>query len=484
MKHEQSKAPLLEALLAHTALPVLGFHMPGHGQGRGLPPEFASLGGPVVFALDMTEIPGLDDLHRPTGVIAEAMRLAARAWGADYSFYLVNGTTCGLQALLLATCTEKDVLVLPRNVHRSVLGGLMLTGCRPVYIPTLVLEQFGITAGVEPASLSLALNTGPAPKAALVTHPNYYGITSDLGSVACAARVRGTLLLADEAHGSHLHFHPALPTDALALGADAAVQSVHKTGGALTQSSVLHLRGGRISPSRVAAALRTLETSSPSYILMASLDAARRQLACRGRVILDRLLSLSRQIRRGLREIKGLQVLELEHLPAGNWALDPTRLVVSVVGLGLTGYQAAELLRRQHLIQVEMADYFNLVFILGPGLSEEHGRALVAALREIASCHRAKPLAPHSLLPPPVPPLRLTPRQAWQSSRRRVALDEAAGLVSAELVAVYPPGVPAVCPGEELTPELLDYLREVRRAGLTVQGPGDLALETVEVVEE
>lgn len=484
MKHEQSEAPLLEALLAHTALSVLGFHMPGHGQGRGLPPEIASLGGPGVFALDMTEVPGLDDLHRPTGVIAEAMHLAARAWGADYSFYLVNGTTCGLHALLLATCTEKDVLVLPRDVHRSVLGGLMLTGSHPVYIPPLVLEQFGITAGIETASLSLALDIRPAPKAVLVTRPNYYGITSDLGSVACAARARGTLLLADEAHGSHLHFHPALPTDALALGADAAVQSVHKTGGSLTQSSVLHLRGSRISPSRVAAALRYLETSSPSYILMASLDAARRQLACQGRDILDRLISLSKQIRRGLREINGLQVLELEHLPVGNWGLDPTRLVVSVAGLGLTGYQAAELLRRQHLIQVEMADYFNLVFILGPGLSEGHGRALVTALRELAQRHRAKPLAPHLLLPPPVPPLRLTPRQAWQSSSRRVALDESVGLVSAELVAVYPPGIPAVCPGEELTPELLDYLREVRRKGLTVQGPDDLALESMEVVDE
>lgn len=484
MKSEQSAAPLLEALLAHTALPLLGFHMPGHGQGRGLPPEFANLGGPGVVALDVTEIPGLDDLHRPTGVIAEAMRLAARAWGADYSFYLVNGTTCGLQALLLATCTEKDVLVLPRNVHQSVLGGLTLTGSRPVYLPTLVLEQFGITAGVEPVSLSLALNTGLAPKAVLVTHPNYYGITSDLEPVAGAARARGTLLLVDEAHGCHLHFHPGLPADALALGADAAVQSVHKTGGSLTQSSVLHLRGGRISPGRVAAALRTLETSSPSYILMASLDAARRQLACRGRGILDRLISLSRQIRRGLREIPGLQVLELEHLPAGNWGLDPTRLVVSVAGLGLTGYQAAELLRRQYLIQVEMADYCNLVFILGPGVGDEHGRALVVALQELAARHRARPLAAHPLLPPPIPPLRLTPRLAWQSRCRRVVLDEAVGLVSAELVAVYPPGIPAVCPGEELTPELLDYLREVRRAGLTVQGPGDLALETVEVVEE
>lgn len=484
MKPEQLKAPLLEALLAHAALPVLGFHMPGHGQGRGLPPEFASLGGPGVFALDVTELPNLDDLHRPTGIIAGAMRLAAQAWGADYSFFLVNGTTCGLQALLLATCTEKDVLVLPRNVHRSVLGGLMLTGSRPVYITPLVLEQFGITAGVEPADLSLALGTLPAPKAALVTHPNYYGITSNLGPVACAARARGTLLLVDEAHGSHLHFHPDLPNDALTLGADAAVQSVHKTGGSLTQSSVLHLRGGRIRPDRVAAALRTLETSSPSYILMASLDAARRQLACQGRDIMDRLIRLSGHIRRGLREIKGLQVLEPEHLPPDNWGLDPTRLVVSVAGLGLTGYQAAELLRRQHLIQVEMADYFNLVFILGPGLTDEHGRTLVAALLELAECHRAKPLAWHPLLPPPIPPLRLTPRQAWQSKHRRVVLDDAAGLVSAELVAVYPPGVPAVCPGEELTPELLDYLREVRRAGLVVQGPGDLALESMEVVEE
>ena len=481
---EQLEAPLLEALLVYRSRCNTGFHMPGHGQGRGLPPEFGCLGGTGLFSMDVTELPGLDDLHRPTGVIARAMSLASRAWGADHSFFLVNGTTCGLQALILSTCTEADTLILPRNVHRSVMGGLILTGSRPSYVAPRVVDSFGLTAGAEPEEIITAMLRGPLPRAILASHPNYYGITTDLRPLAKEVNARGSLLLADEAHGAHLHFHSGLPGDALSLGADAAVQSVHKTGGSLTQSSILHLRGGRINPGRIAEALRILETSSPSYILMASLDAARRQLACRGEEILDRVLSISGELRLGLREVPGLEVLEQEHLPARSFDLDPTRLVISVTGLGLTGFQVAELLRQRYHIQPEMADYHNVVFILGPGLTDEHGPALVEAMRDLADKEQAGPLPYRPIFAPPVPPLRQTPRQAWLSWRRRVPLVEAAGLVSAEMVAVYPPGIPAVCPGEELTPEIVEYLLEVRKLKLTVQGPLDLSLEWIEVVEE
>lgn len=481
---EQLEAPLLEALLACSSRCGMGFHMPGHGRGRGLPREFGSLSGTDLFAMDVTELPGLDDLHRPTGVIARAMGLASRAWGAGHSFFLVNGTTCGLQALILATCTEQDTVIMPRDVHRAVMGGLVLTGSRPCYVEPEVVKGFGLTAGAEPGKIVAAMEMELQSRAVLVTHPNYYGITTDLKTLAGEVQARGSLLFADEAHGAHLHFHPGLPGDALALGADAAVQSVHKTAGALTQSSILHLRGGGINPGRVAAALRLLETSSPSYILMASLDAARRQLACQGEEILSRILSKSAEMRRGLREVPGLQVLEQEHLPAGNFELDRTRLVVSVTGLGLTGFQVAEFLRKRYDIQPEMADYHNVVFLLGPGLADEHGPALVEAMRDLAVKERSAPLSGQPFLVPPAPPLRKTPRQAWLSRSRRVALDEAAGLVSAEMIAVYPPGIPAVCPGEELTPEIVEYLLAVRKLKLIVQGPLDLSLTWIEVVEE
>jgi len=482
---DQSRAPLWEALWDHVRQKRASLHIPGHRGGSGLPAELVSLTGSQVFGLDLTELPGLDDLHSPKGVIAASCVLAARAFGADTSFFLVNGTTCGLQALVMAAAAGGKELLIPRNAHRSVLGGLVMAGADPAYFVPEIVEPFGIDAGFSPKGVERALAENPRTGAVLVVRPNYYGVAADLESTAGFLRKRGLPVMVDEAHGAHFHFHPQLPKSAMAAGAAACVQSVHKVGGSLGQSSLLHLRGGSIGEEEVARALCLLQTTSPSYLLMASLDLARRQLALSGEKILDRVLSLSSELRSSLTGVRGLEVLEPGHLPPGA-ELDPTRVTVCVRKLGLTGYQVKSLLAERYRVFVEMADTQNIVAVVSLGTKREDTAALVSALRDIAAREKGKVKgapAAGRLLPPPFVK-RLPPRRAWFMPWEAVELDAARGRVSAETVAVYPPGIPAVYPGEEITPEVYEYLKEVAGMGLHCQGPSDPALKTIRVVVE
>jgi len=481
----QRRTPLFSALLEHCRLRPARLHVPAHRQGRALPPEWLEL-EENIFSFDLTELPGLDDLHRPRGAIARAQQLAAELYGADETFFLVNGTTGGVHALLLALCRPGEEVLLPRNVHRSVLGGLILSGAVPVYLPPVMVAE-GIAAGVPLPVLAGALERHPRARGFLAVYPNYYGVAPDLAGAAALLHRLDRVLLVDEAHGAHLPFHPQLPPPALAAGADASVQSTHKLGGSLTQTSMLHLKGGRLDRRRVAGALRLLQTSSPSYVLMASLDTARRQLAGEGRRLLERALALAFDLRRELAGIPGLAVLNGEHLAAAGDAaahLDPTRVVISVRGLGLTGYQAAGLLAEEYRVMVEMADYYHLVAVIGIGTTAEDCRALAAALREISAREagrgRGLPACPGL---PPIPRPLLSPRRAWQAPARPLPLAETAGRVCAEMVAVSPPGIPVLCPGEEISPEIIDYLTAARRGGLVVHGPADETLNTLQVVD-
>lgn len=482
MLTEQGRAPLFEALAAHTAKDPANLHTPGHRQGRGLPEDFLNLGGQAIFSLDLTEIPGLDDLHNPRGAIARAQELAAELYGADRSFFLVNGTTAGIQALLTAVVGQGEVII-PRNAHRSVLGGLVISGADPVYVSPEIIPDFGVDCGVAPLTIRRALEGHPGAAAVLAVRPNYYGVAGDLAGQIRVAREADRPLLVDEAHGAHLRFHPDLPGDAMAAGADASVQSTHKLGGSLTQSSMLHLRGGQVSAGGVAAALRLLQTTSPSYILMASLDLARRQMALLGEDLLERALELARGTRERLSRVRGLRILTEEHLPGGSFGLDLTKLVISVRGLGLTGYQAGELLAERYNVFVEMTDAVNVVAFISTGATRADCDALVRALEGIAAGDKLPAGAPLPEAPTGYIK-RMKPRDAWFSPARTVSLAEAGGRVCAETVAVYPPGIPAVNPGEEITPEIVEYLTLVSKMGLPCQGPSDPTLKTIKVVIE
>lgn len=482
---DKIKNPLLDALEDYRRKKPIRLHVPGHGGGRGLCPamRWSNLPG-----WDVTEIEGLDDLHNPTGVIAEAQEKTAELYGAQHTFFLVNGTTVGIQALIAATCKENDTLVLPRNVHRSVLGGLVLSGAKPLFLEPDVVPEFGFAAGFDPSKLEDVLSKESSVGAVMAVHPVYYGVVSDLEVVDKVCRRYGVPLLVDEAHGTHLRFNPELPSDALSLGADAVVQSVHKTGGAFTQASWLHLGNDALDFEQVAEVLRVLQTSSPSYILLASLDAARSQLARFGKSYLKELIEMAREASWLINRLAGLTVLGKEHLGSpGAVGYDPTRLVVSVQGLGLSGYDVGRKLAHEYGIYIEMADAFNVVAVLPLGISRTDIQLLVQALTEISQQSRGYANMNRKIVPAPAglsfPPLVITPRRAWLALQRNIPLREAVGKISGEIIAVYPPGIAIIYPGEEITSEIVEYLIQVKVAGVHCQGASDPTLSTIRVVE-
>jgi len=482
---DHTEVPIINALKDYSRKKPFRFHVPGHGGGRAMYPEMLQENLP---GWDVTELDGLDDLHSPSGVIKLAQEKAAGLYGARHTFFLVNGTTAGMQALIAATCCGPDsAIVLPRNAHRSVLGGLVLSGARPVFIEPQVMPWFEFAAGFTAAALEQVLCAVPETAAVLAVHPCYYGVVGNLAEIAKTCRRYNIPLLVDEAHGAHLRFSPYFPPDALEQGADAAVQSVHKTGGALTQASWLHLaEGDRVNREKVAGALRLFQTSSPSYLLMASLDAARRQLALYGRETLEEMRDIALEAAVKIKTVPGLTVLGPEHLNyPGAVDYDPTRMVISLRELGISGYEASRLLAREYDIYVEMADAYNIVVVLPLGVTREEAGELVHALADISSkvpgtaINVDKPL----LAVPRLPKQILTPRQAWLSRRRQIRLTDSAGLVSAELVAVQPPGIAAIYPGEEITPEIIAYLLGARKYGLLMHGMADPELSTMMVVD-
>ena len=471
---------------------VIRFHMPGHRGGPGADWRLRQLWGPEVFSLDVTGVPGLDDPHQPWGPIREAQQLAAEAFGADASFFLVNGTTAGVHAMVLAACRPGDTLIVTRNVHRSIMGAIILAGVMPVFVQPEVDLEFGIALGVTPETVEQALKCHPEARAVLLVSPTYHGICSDVASVAEVVHRHGKLLLVDEAHGSHLAFHPELPAPSLWCGADMCAQGVHKMLAGLTQASILHVRAERVDPARVAAALRLVQSTSASYLLMASVDVARMQMATSGSALLAQALDLAEQLRERVGRVGGLRTFGREWVGRpGVAGLDPTKVTVRVSELGLTGHAAERLLREMGLVQAEMSELRSLLFIVGFGNSPDDVERLAGALEHIAahvSDYRtpkmAQLLEQAARLEPrlPLPELAVLPREAFFAPSRPVPLEQAAGTVCAEVVTCYPPGIPILCPGERISAEVVEYLTVVRQAGLPVSGPRDPGLTTLQVL--
>ena len=453
--------------------------MPGHMQGRGAPEELRDLLGLPALEADTTQVLDLDDIHRPRTALKAAQELAARAWGADRSWFLVNGSSCGNMAMILAAVGPGEEILVPRAAHRSVHAGLVLSGARPVYLPSPFDEEMGAYHPVLPATVAAALEAHPRARALLFTSPTPYGAAAEVETLVRLGRERGLPVLVDEAWGPHLAFHPGLPTSALAAGADLVVHSAHKLLSALSQASILHQRGQRVDPARVEAVLRMLQSTSPNCLLVASLDVARRQVALHGREDWQRALEMADSAREALRGVPGLRCPGPERCPA----YDRTRLVVSAVDLGYTGVEVERLLRERDRIQVEMSDLRNVVALVTPGHSPAEVDRLVAALASL-------PRRPHAASVPSVrelpPPARqaLTPREAFHSPALPVPRALAPGRISAEFFTPYPPGIPLLCPGEVLTAEHLEHLDRVLAAGVPLEGPADPSLETVRVIPE
>lgn len=472
MPLHQSAAPLFEALQDYRRRAPAIFHVPGHKQGRGAPTEWRSTIGRQALAIDLTEAPGLDDLHAPEGVIAQAQALAAKAFRAGSSHFLVGGSTAGLHAMILAAARPGETVLVPRNAHRSVLGAIILAGVNPIWIQPEYAEGLDIALGLRSGTVTEMVADHPSTRALLLVHPTFYGITSPLREQIGAAHAAGVAVIADEAHGTHFSFAPRMPEPALAAGVDGTVQSLHKTGGSLTQSALCHLaQGSRISPTRLQEMLRLVQTTSPSYILMASLDVARRDLVLRGEALWTRAVELAARVRERL---GGL----VYSVPAG-YTADPTKVVVDVRNLKMTGFAAARQLWEQG-VAVESAGYGFFLLVLSPGDTRTSVDRLLRAVRSL----RAEGSGPSSLGPPPRTVSLLSPREAYLGAKQSVPLASAVDRVAAELVAPYPPGIPVLVPGERVTGETVAFLTRAVQTGHHLQGPADPSLRTIQVVKE
>ncbi|KAB3531835.1 aminotransferase class I/II-fold pyridoxal phosphate-dependent enzyme [Alkaliphilus serpentinus] len=478
----QNHTPLFTALKEYHKRQVVPFDVPGHKHGKGLK-EFTDYVGSTIMELDVNSMKCLDNICNPIGVIKEAEELAAYAYGADHGFFLVNGTTSGVQAMIMSACEPGDKIILPRNAHKSAIAGLILSGAIPIYIQPEVDDMLGIAMGVSLESVEKTIGRHPDAKCIFLINPTYYGATSNIKDIVKVAHRNAMAVLVDEAHGAHMGFHEEFPASGMELGADMSAVSLHKTGGSLTQSSLLLLREGIIDPFTVKKNLNLMQTTSGSYLLMASLDVARKQLATEGQPMLDRVLKLSRDARDRINKIDGLYAFGKELIGnPGVFNFDESKLGVHVRRLGLTGFEVYDLLRDEYDIQVELADYYNILAIISLGDTEEAINRLVEALADIASKHRraGELRVINNILKNP--DIIISPRDAYYSNKRVIKLEEAEGEISGESIMAYPPGIPVVSPGERITKDMIEHIKMLKEEETLVQGTEDPYVNYVRVL--
>ena len=488
---DQSHAPYLDALSAYAAREPGRLHVPGHKGGPGADPGLREAVGDGALALDIPALThGIDSGGDPTP-FQVAQELAAEAWGAKRTWFLINGASQGNHVALLALAHTGTGVVAQRNAHSSTIDGCILAGLSPLFVAPEVDPELGIAHCITPETLERALATTPGVVGATIVSPTYFGAVADVGALAEVAHARGIPLVVDESWGAHLAFHPDLPAHALSLGADVVVSSTHKIVGSLTQSAMVHLghgAEGRIDEHVVDRCVTLVESTSPSALLAGSLDAARRLAATRGRELLDETLQALAAIRESIRGIEGLDVLDERVVgAAGVHAYDPLRLAIDVRGTGTDGYELAALLRDHADIGMELAGENVIVGVFGMAEpAAEQGRRLVDALREVIDSlgDRGDRTREEFAPPPPWGELVMSPRDAFLGRQEVVAADDAVGRIAAESLAAYPPGIPNVLPGERLSAETLDYVRTALDHGGSLRGASDRLLRTVRVVVE
>ena len=477
---DQTKAPIYEALQTFRQMRVVPFDVPGHKHGKGNPELTAFLGEQCV-GIDVNSMKPLDNLCHPVSVIHEAEMLAAEAFGAAHAYLMVGGTTSAVQSMVLSTCKRGDKIICPRNVHRSVINALVLCGAIPVYVNPEVDRRLGISLGMQREQVAKAIAENPDAVAVLVNNPTYYGICSDLKAIVDMAHAAGMYCLADEAHGTHFYFGENMPISAMAAGADMAAVSMHKSGGSLTQSSLL-LVGPRMNVGHVRQIINLTQTTSGSYLLMSSLDISRRNLALRGKEVFRKVVSMAEYAREEINAIGGYYAFGKE-LVNGNsiFDFDPTKLSIHTRDIGLAGIEVYDILRDEYDIQIEFGDIGNILAYLSIGDRPQELERLVSALAEIRRRYQTDSngmLSQEYIAPEVV----LSPQEAFYAAKKSVPLEESAGLVCSEFVMCYPPGIPILAPGERITRDILDYIAYAKEKGCSMTGPEDPQIEHLNVL--
>lgn len=480
-EQKQKKAPLYEALENFRKKRIVPFDVPGHKRGRGNP-ELVELLGEKCVGIDVNSMKPLDDLCHPSSVIREAEALAADAFGAAHAFFMVGGTTSAVQSMILSVCKEGDKIIMPRNVHKSVINALILNGAIPVYVNPEVDQKLGIALGMEPQKLLQAVEDNPDAVAVLVNNPTYYGICSDMRSIVDIAHSHGMKVLADEAHGTHFSFHNDLPVSAMAAGADMSAVSMHKSGGSLTQSSIL-LLSKSMNDDYVRQIINLTQTTSASYLLMSSLDISRRNLALNGERSFEKVMNMASYAREEINAIGDYYAYGKELINGTSvYDFDVTKLAVYTRDLGLAGIEVYDILRDEYDIQIEFGDISNILAYVSIGDRLQDIERLVGALYDLKRLYKrdkAGMLSAEYV----TPKVAVPPRKAFYSDKISLPLKASEGKICTEFVMCYPPGIPILAPGELITKDIIEYIVYAKAKGCSMQGTEDFAVERLNVLK-
>ena len=478
--NDQKSAPIYEALEKFRRRRVVPFDVPGHKRGRGNP-ELVELLGEKCVSLDVNSMKPLDNLGHPVSVIRRAEELTADAFGAAHAFLMVNGTTSSVQSMILSVCKAGDKIILSRNIHKSVINALVLCGAVPVYVEAKVNPRIGIALGVEVEEMRRVMDANPDAKAVFINNPTYYGICSNLKKITEMAHERGMKVLVDEAHGTHLYFGENLPVSGMAAGADLAAVSMHKSGGSLTQSSIL-LCGPDMDAGYVRQIINLTQTTSASYLLLSSLDISRRNLALRGKESFAKVVRMAEYARNEINEIGGYYAYGKDVVDGDSvYDYDVTKLSVYTQGIGLTGIEVYDILRDEYDIQIEFGDIGNILAYISIGDRIQDIERLVGALEDIGRSYEkdSNTLYCGDFIQPEVV---CTPQEAFYADKRQIPIRETAGAICAELVMCYPPGIPILTPGERITGEIIEYILYAKEKGCSLQGTQDPSVQLLNVI--
>lgn len=480
-KLDQSRAPILEALEEMKTARLVPFDVPGHKRGKGNPDLTAFL-GEKCLSVDVNSMKMLDNLCHPVSVIKEAEELAADAFGAAHAFFMVGGTTSAVQSMVLSVCKRGEKIILPRNVHRSVINIMILCGAVPVYVNPDMNHELGIALGMRLSEVEKAIRENPDAKAILVNNPTYYGICSNLKGITELAHAHGMKMLVDEAHGTQLYFGKGLPMTAMEAGADMAAVSMHKSGGSLTQSSFL-LTGPSMNPGYVRQIINLTQTTSGSYLLMSSLDISRRTLALHGEETFEKVIEMVDYARTEINQIGDYYAYSKELINGDSiYDFDVTKLIINTLPVGLAGIEVYDLLRDEYDIQTEFGDIGNCLAYVSVGDRPRDIERLVSALAEIRRLYKKDRtgLMTAEYINPKV---IYSPQDAFYSEKQSLPLEECKDMVCAEFVMCYPPGIPILAPGELITQEILDYIIYAKEKGCSMTGPEDMEIKRLNVMK-
>ena len=478
----QTSAPIQEALERMKRARLVPFDVPGHKRGRGNP-ELAAFLGSACLDVDVNSMKMLDNLCHPVSVIRDAERLAAEVFRAAHAFFMVSGTTGSVQAMVLSAVGRGDKIIMPRNVHRSAINALILCGAIPIYVNPGIDDVLGIALGMRVEDVAAAIARHPDAKAVFVNNPTYYGICSDLRTITELAHAHGMKVLVDEAHGTHLYFSDHLPVAAMDAGADMAAISMHKSGGSLTQSSLL-LCSDSMPLGYVHQIINITQTTSASYLLLASLDISRRNLALRGREVVDKIIDLVAYARDEINAIGDYYAYGRELIDgAAVFDFDTTKLSIFTRPTGLAGIEVYDILRDDYDIQTEFGDIANLLAYVSVGDRPKDIERLVAALAEIRRNYRKDPSK--TLKMEYIDPVVVCgPQDAFYAEKESLPIAKTCGRICSEFVMCYPPGIPILAPGEQITEEILTYIRYAKKKGCQITGPEDMSIQYLNVMTE